>query len=150
MMRRSVRAPRAAATRCAVFSLLVRQREDFIVRPQTSESLLLQPFLQIRMIVDDRLACDDSGGIAGAREVENLGSGTFGIARDARRAGLQHAEIRHAPLGRVAADQHHAIALLDALAGEESGDARGQLAQIGVGVLFLAPSRSMRIATRGA
>ncbi len=64
---------------------------------------------------------------------------TFRIARDAGRAGLQHAEIGHAPLGRVVADQHDAIAVLDALAREEAGNARGEFTQIGIGVLFLAP-----------
>src|SRR5687768_18182111 len=90
------------------------------------------------MLVENGFATDHSRGITRASEIENLPGGTFRIAGDAGGARLQHAEVTHAPLRRVAAHQHDAIALLDAFAGEEPGSARRELAQIGVGVLLLA------------
>src|SRR5687767_12905026 len=89
------------------------------------------------MIVHDGLAGDDARGVAGARESENFGGRTFRIARDASRACFQHAEIRHAPFGCVAADEHDTIALLDSLAGEKTGDPGSELAEIRVGILLL-------------
>src|ERR1051325_3878118 len=90
------------------------------------------------MLVEDGFATNHSRGVAGASEIENLVRGTFGIAGNTGGAGLQHAEITHAPLRRVTTDQHDAIALLDAFAGEKSRSARRELTQISVGVLLLA------------
>src|SRR5689334_17265477 len=104
-----------------VFSLFVGQLEDFVVSPETRESLLSQLFAQVGLVFENFLAGDDAGGVSGAREVENLARRTFGIAGNAGRAGFQDAEVRHAPLGRVRADEHHAIALFDSLACEKSG-----------------------------
>src|SRR4029078_12454031 len=91
------------------------------------------------MFAENGFAADHARRISCAREVENLSGRTFRIARNARRARFEDAEIAHATLGRVAADQHDAGAALDALAREKSGDARRKLAQIGVRVLLLSP-----------
>src|ERR1043165_7093277 len=107
-----------------VFRLFVGKLEDFVVSPETRESLLLELFAQVGLVFEDFLARDDAGGVSGAREVENLARRTFWIARDARRAGLQDAEVSPAPLGRVRTHEHHAIALLDSLACKKAGHAR--------------------------
>src|SRR5215204_6475959 len=91
------------------------------------------------MVSKNCFAADNAGSISRAREVENLVSRAFRITRDAGGARFEHAEIAHAPFGCIAADQHDAIALLDALACEKSGDPRGELAQVSIRVLFLAP-----------
>src|SRR5687767_5006202 len=91
------------------------------------------------MIVENSFATDDSGCVSGPREVENLHGRAFRIAWDTRGACLQHAEVSHAPFGRVAADEHHAVAMLNAFARKKSSDARREFAQVGIGVLLLAP-----------
>ena len=90
----------------------------------------------------------------GARKVHQLFGGTFRIDRDARRACLEYAEISHAPLGRVVAEEHHAIAVLDCMAGKESRGPGRQLAQIRIGVLFFMavafdPHRHARLVSLG-
>src|SRR6185503_5409130 len=111
----------------------------FIVRPQARRTLLLKQFPEIRMIVDDGFATDDSRGVSCSREIEDLSRRALGVARNAGGAGFQHAEVSHAPLGRVAAYQHDAIAGFDAFAREKSRDACREFTQISVGVLFLVP-----------
>src|SRR6185369_14591344 len=91
------------------------------------------------MLVENRFAADHARCIPCAREVEDLSRRTFRITRDACRAGFEHTEITHAPLRRVAAYQHDAVAVLDSLAREKSRHARRQLAQIRIRVLFLTP-----------
>src|SRR6185369_13648034 len=90
------------------------------------------------MLFEHSFTTDHSRCISGACKVENFVSRALWIARDTSRAGLQHAEITHAPLGCVAADEHHAIARLDALAGEKSSRARCQFTQVGIRVLLVA------------
>src|ERR1044071_2139638 len=91
------------------------------------------------MLVENRFAADHARRISGAREVQDLSRRTFRIAGNARCARFEHTEITHAPLRRVAADQHDTVAMLDALGCEKSGNTRRKLAQVRIRVLFLAP-----------
>src|SRR6185369_758102 len=90
------------------------------------------------MLVQYGLTTDNTRSISGAREIEYLGSRAFWIARNASSAGFQHTEVTHAPLRRVAAHQHHAIARLDTFARQKACHTRRQLANVGVRVLLLA------------
>src|SRR5690348_17448515 len=66
-----------------VFSLFVRQLEDFVVSPKTRESLLLELFAQVGLVFEDFVTGDYAGGVSRAREVENLARRTLRIARNA-------------------------------------------------------------------
>src|ERR1044072_2476474 len=91
------------------------------------------------MLVENPVAANHAGGVPCAREVEYLCRRAFRITWDTSRACLKHAEITHAPLGCIAADQHDAVAVLDALASEKSGHACRKFAQVRIHVLFFAP-----------
>ncbi len=106
------------------------------------------------MLFENSLAANHPRCISGACKVKNLVTRTLRIARNTSRTGLQHAEITHAPLGRITADEHHAITRLDAFAGKKSSRARRQFTQVSIRVLLLTPvafdpHRDSRLVTLG-
>ena len=93
------------------------------------------------MLLSQLLAQHNRRRVAGASEVHNLVSRAFRIDGNTRGAGFEHAEVGHAPFGRVVTEEHHAVAGAHACAGEESGGAGRKFVQVCVGVLVLLPLR---------
>jgi hypothetical protein len=123
-----------------VLDLLRRQREDFLETPEARrfQLLLLQALAQVIVLLAQFVADDDAEGFARADEVDDLGRRTFRVYGHAGRSRLEHAEIGHAPFGRVVADEDDAIRGTQPFAGEEPGGARGEFVHVPVGVLLFA------------
>src|SRR4030095_13868471 len=104
-------------------------------KPDLIQARGLQLVGQRRPLALQLIADDYSGSFARARKIYDFLGRALRIDRNTSRAGLQHAEISHAPFRRVVTEQHYPRAVADALAGKEGRRARGQLTQISVGVL---------------
>src|SRR6185503_10904846 len=90
------------------------------------------------MLFEEPGADDNGGSFSGAGKVDDFIRRALSVNRDAGGPRFQSSEISHAPLGRVVTEKNHAIAGLDAVAGEKCSGARRELAQIGVRILLFA------------
>ena len=120
-----------------IFGLFIRHREDIVKRPQLCrQSFFRQSLPKTCVFVKQFPAEHKRRGVTGSNEVHNFLERAVGIDGYAGSAGLQDAEVRHAPLWCVLARKQHPVARLDSFAGKEARRAQGQLAHVGISVLL--------------
>src|SRR5271155_6070229 len=80
----------------------------------------------------NRARAQRGGWLRDFAEWRQLFGGDQMVERDGDGAGAQNREIAEHPVGRVLADQEHAIARLDAARGEQHRGAMGAVAQLAI------------------